>query len=651
MKKLIIVLIGSCLFFADTSAQFNRYIIQIRNKASNPYSLSNPSSYLSTRAIARRTRYNISIDSTDLPITPRFIDSIRNVPNVTILNNSKWLNMVAIFTTDPAAIAAINSFTFVQSTNPIAARIASEKNEKPDKFKYESLQPVPNFTTTRTTNLLLNYGQTTSQINFHKGQFLHDRGFQGENMIIAMLDGGYASYKTNPAFDSIRINSQIIGEWNFVNNIQNTDGFSGHGMNCLSTIAANRPGVMVGTAPHAKFWLFVTEDGASEYPIEEVNWAAAAEFADSSGADVISSSLGYQDFDNTAFDYLYAQRNGNTAISTRAADLAAKKGMIVMNSAGNYGGLPDQRKYVSCPADGDSVVAVGATNTNGVISNFSSWGPNSEGKVKPNIVSVGEGTIVSDFNGNPVSGNGTSFSNPNIAGLITALWGAFPEFSNMKIIDAVQRSAHKFTNPDERFGYGIPNMRTAFYILKDQRSHQQFGGSGWFKANPNPFTTQINAAFIADNSGTVKLYLKNITGTKLDSASFTVDSLDYKTHSFLNLDLLPTGYYYVLYKSNAKDSTITLTKGPDLFVSDWIKVFPNPFGNQLNLYFKAQITGKVSLRLFDYTGRLMNIKSIVVEKDNVYYSGFEIAPKLTSGLYIIRLNDGINKRSIKVFKK
>jgi len=651
MKKLIIVLIGSCLFFADTSAQFNRYIIQFRNKASNPYSLSNPSSYLSARAIARRTRYNISIDSTDLPITPRFIDSIRNVPNVTILNNSKWLNMLAIFTTDPAAIAAINSFTFVQSTNPIAARIASEKNEKPEKFKYESLQPVPNFTTTRTTNLLLNYGQTTTQINFHNGQFLHDRGFQGENMIVAMLDGGYASYKTNPAFDSIRINSQIIGEWNFVNNIQNTDGFSGHGMNCLSTIAANRPGVMVGTAPHAKFWLFVTEDGASEYPIEEVNWAAAAEFADSSGADVISSSLGYQDFDNTAFNYLYAQRNGNTAISTRAADLAAKKGMIVMNSAGNYGGLPDQRKYVSCPADGDSVVAVGATNTNGVISNFSSWGPNSAGKVKPNIVSVGEGTIVSDFNGNPVSGNGTSFSNPNIAGLITALWGAFPEFSNMKIIDAVQRSAHKFTNPDERFGYGIPNMRTAFYILKDQRSHQQFGSSGWFKANPNPFTTQINAAFIADNSGTVKLYLKNITGTKLDSASFIVDSLDYKTHSFLNLDPLPTGYYYVQYKGNAKDSTITLTKGPDLFVSDWIKVFPNPFGNQLNLYFKAQITGKVSLRLFDYTGRLMNIKSIVVEKDNVYYSGFEIAPKLTSGLYIIRLNDGINKRSIKVFKK
>ena len=651
MKKLIIVLIGSCLFFADISAQFNRYIIQFRNKATNPYSLSNPAAYLSDRAIVKRTRYNISIDSTDLPITPRYLDSIKNVPNVTILNKSKWLNMVAIFTTDPAALVTINSFTFVQSTNPIATRLISIDREEPDKFKYESLKPISNTATSRMANLLLNYGHTISQVNFHNGQFLHDRGFQGENMIIAMLDGGFASYKTNPAFDSIRINNQVLGEWNFVNNIQNTDGLSGHGMNCLSTIAANRPGVMVGTAPHAKFWLFVTEDVSGEYPIEEINWAAAAEFADSSGADVISSSLGYQDFDNSTFDHLYSERNGNTSIVTRAADFAAKKGMIVMNSAGNYGGLSDQRKYISCPADGDSVVTVGATNANGMIANFSSWGPNSAGKIKPNIVSIGEGTIVSDFSGNPVSGNGTSFSNPNIAGLITALWGAFPEFSNMKIIDAVQRSAHKFTNPDERFGFGIPNMRTAFYILKEQRSHQQFGGNGWFKANPNPFTTHIDAAFIADNKGTVKLYLKDIKGTQLDSVVLTVDSLDYKTHSFMNLGPLPGGYYYIQYKSNAKDSIITLTKGADLFANTLIKVFPNPFSSELHIYFKAQLTGTAYLKLFDYKGRLINTKSIPTQKDNIYYYGLGIAAKLNSGIYIIRFNDGTNKKSIKVFKK
>jgi hypothetical protein len=241
------------------------------------------------------------------------------------------------------------------------------------------------------------------------------------------------------------------------------------------------------------------------------------------------------------FDYLYAARNGNTSIITRAADLAAKKGILVMNSAGNYGALNDQRKFVSCPADGDSVVAVGAINPSGAIANFSSWGPNSAGKIKPNIVSVGEGTIIANSSGNPVASNGTSFSNPNIAGLITSLWGAFPEFSNMKIVDAVQRSAHNFNNPDERFGYGIPNMRTAFYLLKADRSKQLFGGTGWFKANPDPFTTQIAASFIADNSGTVKLFLKNINGIKLDSVTFTADSLDYKIHNFSNLDNLPAG--------------------------------------------------------------------------------------------------------------
>jgi serine protease AprX len=651
MKRLITVLTGSCLLIADANAQFNRHVVQFKDKGTNPFSISNSSVYLSARAISRRTRYNISVDSTDLPITPRYLDSIRSVPNVTVLNKTKWLNQVVIFTNDPAALTKINSFPFVQSTNPIAPRVAPGNENVPAKFRNETIEPASDLITARTGNININYGQTFNQVNFHNGQFLHDRGFQGEGMILAMLDGGFATYKTNPAFDSIRINNQILGEWNFVNNIQNTDGYSGHGMNCLSTIAANRPGIMVGTAPHAKFWLFLTEDVFSEYPIEEVNWTAAAEYADSSGSDVISSSLGYQDFDNPVFDHLYPDRNGNTSIVTRAADLAAKKGMIVMNSAGNYGGLSDQRKYISCPADGDSVVAVGATNTAGVIAGFSSWGPNSAGKIKPNIVSVGQGTIIANSLGNPVSGNGTSFSNPNIAGLITCLWGAFPEFSNMKVIDAVQRSAHKFTSPDDRFGYGIPNMRTAYYLLKADRSRQQFGPTGWFRATPNPFTTQIDAAFIADNSGTVTLYLKNITGTKLDSISFTVDSLDFKTHSFLNLGPLPAGYYSVQYKSNARDSSITLIKGADLFSADWIKVFPNPFNDQLNIYFKAQITGNATLSLYDSKGRLMSSrKTIPVQRDNIYYTDFSVTRKLSRGIYTIRFNDGANKRSIKVFK-
>lgn len=651
MKRLIILLLGSVFFFSESYSQFNRYIIQFKNKGVNPFSISNPAAYLSSRAISRRTKSGIAIDSTDLPITPGYIDSIKSIANVTVLNRSKWMNQLVVFTTDPTALTKINSFSFVLSANPIAPRLSQGTIGSNEKFSYETEEPANNIISARTSNSNLSYGQTFPQINIHNGQFLHDRGFQGQEMIISVLDGGFVSYKTNPAFDSIRLNGQVLGEWNFVSNSVNTDALSSHGMNCLSTIAANRPGIMVGTAPKSKFWLFVTEDVSSEYPIEEINWAAGAEFADSIGTDVISSSLGYQDFDNSMFDYLYAARNGNTSIVTRAADLAAKKGIIVMNSAGNYGALTDQRKYISCPADGDSVVAVGAINVSGTIASFSSWGPNSAGKVKPNIVSVGQGTIVAASNGVPYASNGTSFSNPNIAGLITSLWSAFPEFSNMKIIDAVQKSAHKFNNPDDRFGYGIPNMRTAFYLLKADRSKQQFGGTGWFKANPNPFTTQIDASFISDNSGLVNLYLKNISGNKIDSVSFNVDSLDYKSHSFSNLGSLSAGFYYVQYKSNTKDSTITLTKGADLFVADWIKVFPNPFSDQVNIYFKAQITGDVSLSLFDTKGRLISNKKITaVQKDNIYYSDFPVTRKLSRGIYTLRFMDGKNKRSVKLFK-
>jgi serine protease AprX len=650
MKKLIVVLIGSCLLFTEVNAQFNRHVVQFKDKGGTPYSFANPSTYLSARAISRRTRYSIGIDSTDLPITPRYLDSIGSVPNVTILNRSKWLNQVTIFTNDAAALTKINSFPFVQSASPIAPRLINGPVNAVDKFRDETVTPL-NLNLNLNLRLNLNYGQTFNQINIHNGQFLHDRGLQGESMVIAVLDGGFFSYKTNPAFDSIRLSGRVLGEWDFVNNDGNVDEDSPHGMNCLSTIAANRPGIMVGTAIHARFWLLKTEYVFNEYPIEEHNWIAGAEFADSVGTDVISSSLGYQDFDNPVFDHLYAQRNGNTAPVTIAADLAAKKGIIVMNSAGNYGNLADQRKFISCPADGDSVVAVGAVTNTGAIAGFSSWGPNSAGKVKPNIVSVGQGTVVSDNNGSPANGNGTSFANPNIAGLITCLWGAYPEFNNMKIIDAVQRSSHRFNNPDDRFGYGIPNMRTAYYLLKADKSQGLFGEPGWFKANPNPFTDRIDAAFIADNAGNVKLYLKDITNAKLDSATFTeLDSLDYRTHSFMNLGGLPGGYYYVQYKSATKDSTITLRKGAELFNSDWIKVFPVPFNSELHVYFTAQNTGTASLGLYDAKGSLIAKAAIAIQRDNVYYYQFGVTSKLSHGVYFIRFDDGVNKRSIRILK-
>ena len=316
----------------------------------------------------------------------------------------------------------------------------------------------------------LDYGSTLNQIRIHKGEYLHNLGFTGQTITMAILDAGFLHYKTNPAFDSVRLQGRILGEWDYVANHASVNEDNNHGANCFSIIASNRPGVIVGSAPHAKFWLLRTEDVFSEYPIEEQNWIAGAEFADSAGVDMISCSLGYADFDDHSFDHTYAQRDGNTAMVTRAADLAAKKGIIIMNSAGNTGTSAGDAKFVNCPADGDSVCTVGAVDVNGNIANFSSWGPNGAGKLKPNIVSVGAGTVYASTAGNPVAGNGTSYSNPNIAGLIACFWQAFPDLKNMEVIDAVQRSAHKYNNPDARYGYGIPDFRKAFHTTLQQKA-------------------------------------------------------------------------------------------------------------------------------------------------------------------------------------
>jgi hypothetical protein len=258
---------------------------------------------------------------------------------------------------------------------------------------------------------------------------------------------------------------------------------------------------------------------------------------------------------------------------------------------------------------------------------------------------------VANSAGNPVSGNGTSFSNPNMAGLVSCLWQAFPEFNNMKIIDALQKSASRFTNPDERFGYGIPDMRKAFYILKTERNLWQFGPTGWFRATPDPFDVRIDVAFIADNSGDVKLVLKNAQGSRLDSASFTCDSLDYKEHAFINLGGLPAGVYFVQYKSATKDSTITLSKGADLFARDWIKLFPNPVpASGLYVYFTAQVSGKTDLALFSSTGQLIRTRQLDVQKDNIYSLFFSEFNKLSTGVYIVLFDDGVNKRSFKVVR-
>jgi serine protease AprX len=463
MKRTLLLAILSLALLSESKAQFTRYIVRLKNKGATTYTIADPSPYLSPRAITRRTRYAIPIDSTDLPVPASYINQIKNIQNVSVLNISKWLNAVVIETTDANAITSINALPFVQSTSGIAARMSSVSVNK---FTNDEGAPLiqPQARVEGTEADYFNYGTNAyNEIHLHKGEFLHNIGLRGQGMHIAMLDAGFLNYTTLDAMDSIIANNQVLSTWDFVNREASVVEDYFHGMQCLSVIAANIPGQFVGKAPKASFHLFRTEDAATEYPIEEFNWVCGAERSDSAGADLISSSVGYNTFDNPSLNHTYTEMNGNTAMVTIGADQAVKKGILVFCSAGNDGTSPWH--YITAPADGDSVVAVGAVNAAGAVWSGSAYGPTSDGQIKPDVASVGWNAVVQGT-GNTVSTNtGTSFSGPNMAGLGACLWQGFPEVNNMRIVRALKEAGSTYSAPNDRVGYGIPDMKAAFNQL------------------------------------------------------------------------------------------------------------------------------------------------------------------------------------------
>jgi len=568
-KKIYFLIVAFC-FCITTNAQYSRYIVQLTDKKLTPFTLDNPSAYLSAKSIQRRTKQNIRPDSSDLPVTPAYLDSISSVPNVEILNYSKWLNQVLIKTTDPAALSKINSFTFIKQADPIALSIKRRITDTIQTDKAIMLRRNESITGETKVNGIsgisanhFNYAASYAQIHIHKGEYLHNLGFHGENIVIAILDGGFAGYLNNPVFDSLILNNQVLGTYDYVNQKQTVNEENDHGAYCLSIIAANKPGTMVGSAPGAKFWLFKTEDVNSEYPVEEQNWIAAAEFADSAGADIISTSLGYAYFDDPSMDHPYSARDGHTTMVTRGANFAVGKGMIVTASAGNSGEAMDESKYVESPGDADSVLTVGAIDESGVIASFSSWGPNASGHTKPNVVSVGEGTVIAALNGEPIQGNGTSFSNPNMAGLVACLWQAFPEFNNHDIIDAVQQSADRYNHPDDRYGYGVPNFMRAFSLLQTKREFLHYIGTmtdQWISAYPVPFINQFTVVFKPSVSGKANLQLIDVTGKIIETKSVQVTANVFSYIQFDRSHSLAKGVYFVHYDDHNQQTTLKIIK-------------------------------------------------------------------------------------------
>ena len=583
MKKIILfIIIGLFAANANSYAQFSKYIIRLKDKGTNPFSISNPSAYLTARSIQRRTKYGIAIDSTDLPITPRYIDSIRLAGAVVILNSSKWLNQVAIQTTDAAALAKIASFPFVLSSGPIAARNSQTITPVNKKLDAEFTQAPDPTTPNMTLGDYYSYGASFGQVHLHNGEFLHNRGFRGQGMQMAVLDAGFFHYLTLPTFDSIRNNGQVLGTWDFVAGNASVDEDNAHGMNCLSIIAANMPGVFMGTAPKTSFYLYRTEDVASEYPIEEQNWVAGIERADSLGIDISSTSLGYFTFDNAIFNYTYANMDGNTTLSARGADMAAKKGILCLFAAGNEGN--GSWHFIITPSDADSVMAVGAVNTSGVVGSFSSYGPSSDGQIKPSVAAVGVNAVIANpSTGQPGFGSGTSFACPNMAGLTTCLWQAFPEINNMGIIGVMQQSATRATNPDDRVGYGIPDMKKAFVKLIKQLYTQQSAVANcavtlqWTAKTDSVISivierklpADLNYSTVSTQTSTGAFLSRNFTYTD-DLRSFPTTGVKYRFKMNIAAD---TSFYL-------DSMTINFTPRPNLGADKAVSVC---IGNTINL--------------------------------------------------------------------
>lgn len=645
ITTLTLLLIAST---ALTQAQFSRYIVQFTDKKGTPYTLSNPSAYLTAKSLARRANQKLTIDSTDLPVNPAYIESIRNIANVTVINASKWLNQVCIKTNDPNALTAINALPFVKRTSSIAARVgrnslsaerANESNDLPVSVKQTAGQ---------TGATAFDYGKMYDQIHIHNGDFLHKLGFSGRGMTIAVLDAGFLNYLTNPVFDSVRLQKRVLGTWDYVDNEESVNEDNAHGASVFSLLASNRPGVLVGSAPHASYYLLKTEDSNSEYPIEEQYWAIAAEFADSVGVDMISTSLGYADFDNSVFNYSYAQRNGKTAMITIAANLAAKKGILVVVAAGNSGTSSGEGKYISCPADADSVFTIGSIDINRNIANTSSWGPNGAGLLKPNVVSVGAGVIISNpSNSNPTAGFGTSFSCPNMAGLVACLWQVFPELTNMQLMDVIQQSADRTANPDFRFGYGVPDFKRAVVQLTKQ----------YATAN-----TSFNNCIVSinwksrDDTSTVYTIQKKMAGegSYITIGEVASSSVSFKANTYIFNDIIrvagnSTAQYRIVQKMAdttfeiaSLQQTINAVCVPD----NTLIALPSPFDQQLTVIVNLpEAIGNMGIQVTDMMGRVVYAKK--TDKPAGFYSTPINTGSWKAGIYEVTVYDN----SKKVYKR
>jgi len=537
-------LLAAFFFFSHTLSAVNpKFFIAFTDRNANPYSLSSPADFLSQRAIDRRTRQHISLTENDLPVNPDYVDSVI-AKGAIVFARLKWFNGV-IVQCDSSTLNSILSLPFVQNAVKVF-RHRSGYSSHP-KFESEFTPLAQDHGIMRVANY--DYGDAFNQIHLMNGEYLHQKGFKGEGMQIAVLDAGFNSADLLPALDSLFTENRVLGTWDFVRDTSLVFDQDAHGSEVLSDISAIFPGQMVGTAPRASVYLIRTEDAPNEHLIEEYNWAAGAEFADSAGADLISSSLGYSLFDDPSMDHTYADMNGHTCPSTRAANFAAAKGILVLVSAGNLG--VDPWHYISAPSDADSALSIGAVDEFGYKAAFSSWGPSSDGDIKPNVAAKGAQATISYTDGSIGLANGTSFSCPILAGAAACLWQAHPDKTNMEVFRAIEQSANYHLQPGDSLGYGIPNFIRADQLLQGALNGEP-ATDELLSVYPNPFRENLTLKFYSISDQEIHVLVSDEPGRIVLEEEVFTGSRYITTIDLNRLSSLANGMYVLKIESSGK---------------------------------------------------------------------------------------------------
>ena len=519
-------------------AQSYNYYVSFTDKNGSPYSISQPEAFLSTKAIERRTKQQINIITEDLPVNPAYVAGLEGVGSTSVRETVKWLNgaLIQAISSDAEAIKLL---PYVSSVEYIAPNNVGGRQSK--QFEVDSLSIFES--------------DTLFQFDILGAQEMRADGYIGEGMLVAVMDGGFSGMPNIPAFTTLFNDNRVLLSYDFIARTNDVYKYHDHGTNVMSLLAAEQTNPdFAGIIPNAEYMLFVTEDVFNEYRLEEYRWLIAAEKADSAGADVISSSLGYGIFDDPSMDYIASDLDGQTSVITRAAQIASEKGILVVTSSGNLDSF-NPWKTVLFPGDIIDGVTVGSITSNFTQSSFSPDGPTADGRLKPDVVAYGSGTYLINEAGNITNKSGTSYSAPQVAGLATGVWQAYPEISSAELLNAIRLSSSNSGYPDNFIGYGVPSYGALINFLEAEESET------WFTVYPNPVSQDDYLKIkvfdpVIDNN--VKIRMFDTLGKRLEEEDLIITWQN--NEYFLELVTLRPGIYILNLQSNSNSSQVKILK-------------------------------------------------------------------------------------------